>query len=107
MIPIEQSLRKRPYARIKLALRTAQAKGDIGRASIFQAELDRRGASRRGVTPLTPMAPIPELDPGVEQWLPVPVAEFADRYEISSFGRLRNQDGKILSTPMRRARATS
>lgn len=94
----ERSLEKRPYSRIETALRTAIASGDEDRARMFAAELERRKASTRAPTPLTPMAAIPEaLEPLTEVWLPVPVADFADAYEVSSFGRLRNaQTGKLL-----------
>jgi len=91
------SLAKRPYARIELALRTATAAGNAERAAVFRAELDRRAAQSRKPIPLTPIAPIPECLDGPEVWLPVPIAEFANTYEVSSFGRVRRVGGKPLA----------
>lgn len=91
------ALRKRPYARIEVALQTAIAAGDPVRAATFQAELDRREAQSRKPTPLTPMAPIPEVVPHNEVWLPVPYAPLADLYEVSSHGRIRRYGRKPLS----------
>ena len=99
---MKRDLEKRPYQRIKHALSVAEAAGDTERADRFRAELKRREGSTRRPTPLTPMAPIPGLDPCTEQWLPVPVGGFADRYEVSSFGRLRSRRGRIYSAKLRR-----
>lgn len=41
-----------------------------------------------------------------ERWAPVPVEEFADRFDISSWGRVRNtKTGNLLSTKVTRAGA--
>jgi len=95
------ALRKRPYARIEVALQTAIAAGDPRRAATFQAELDRREAQSRKPIPLTPMAPIPDTLPAEEMWLPVPYEPLSRMYEVSSYGRVRRYGRKPLAIKAR------
>ena len=93
-----KSLRKKSYARLEAALSAARANGDAERVSACEAELKRRETPYRVPTRFTPMVPIADLDAAIEQWAPVPLAEFAGRYQVSSFGRVRGPRGKIIAT---------
>jgi len=98
---LSQSLRKRPMARLEVGLRAAIAAGDTERADAFRAELDRRKTPKRVAIALTPMVPIPVALPDDEIWLPVPIAAFANAYEVSSHGRVRRVGGAPLAIKLR------